>query len=271
MLGIDLLVALLSLLLTIHLLPRIISMLIVGGLQRANYLGEYIPLGCGIVIPLASLPSLALWQVVTHGASQSALVLALVVTGMAAAGLLDDLVGDGSQRGLRGHWYAYARGALTTGGCKVILGVGIAVIASLTIDTVSFASVIISSALVALSANFINMFDLRPGRALKVFYLGYALVALVAGTFGGPFLIVFASALALAPADLQARIMMGDTGANALGGVLGLFMAINFSMAARLLVLIALILLHFAAERWSFSRVIAAVPMLSWLDKLGRH
>ena len=35
---------------------------------------------------------------------------------------------------------------------------------------------------------------------------------------------------------------MGDTGANALGGVLGLFMAINFSMAARLLVLIALIL-----------------------------
>lgn len=270
MLGIDLLAATFSLLLALHLLPRVTTMLIAGGMKRANYLGEQIPLACGIVIPLASLPGLIIWQAIMRHMNATTLLLALVTTGMAAVGLLDDVVGDGKQRGLFGHWRAYVRGTLTTGGCKVILGVSIALLISLYINAAHITNILVSSALVALSANTINLFDLRPGRALKVFCFSYVLIAVAAGTIGGPFLIVFASALALAPADLHAHIMMGDTGANALGGMLGLFMVCNLSMAGRWQALILLILLHVAAERWSFSKLIDAVPMLAWLDKLGR-
>ena len=65
--------------------------------------------------------------------------------------------------------------------------------------------------------------------------------------------------------------MLGDTGANLLGAVLGLAVVLETSRPVRTVVLIALIFLNLASERVSFTKVIDATPGLRHLDRLGRR
>ena len=65
--------------------------------------------------------------------------------------------------------------------------------------------------------------------------------------------------------------MLGDTGANLLGAVLGLAVVLETSRPVRTVVLIALVVLNLASERVSFSSVIDRTPGLRQLDRLGRR
>ena len=79
------------------------------------------------------------------------------------------------------------------------------------------------------------------------------------------------AAVGLLPADLGERLMLGDTGANLLGAVLGLAVVLETSRPVRTGVLIVLIVLNLASERVSFTKVIDATPGLRHLDRLGRQ
>ena len=70
--------------------------------------------------------------------------------------------------------------------------------------------------------------------------------------------------------DLREHLMLGDTGANVLGAVLGLAVVLDVGRGPRNFVLIGLILLTIAAEMVSFSKVIERVPLLHRFDMLGR-
>ena len=69
--------------------------------------------------------------------------------------------------------------------------------------------------------------------------------------------------------DLHERLMLGDTGANVIGAVLGLAVVLGSRDSIRLVVMLVLLALNVAAELVSFSRVIDAVPPLRWFDRLG--
>ena len=68
--------------------------------------------------------------------------------------------------------------------------------------------------LVGLSANALNQLDTKPGRALKAFFLASALLGFRPRK-------AVAAAVLLAPYDLREMAMLGDSGANALGALLG--------------------------------------------------
>jgi UDP-N-acetylmuramyl pentapeptide phosphotransferase/UDP-N-acetylglucosamine-1-phosphate transferase len=70
--------------------------------------------------------------------------------------------------------------------------------------------------------------------------------------------------------DLREHLMLGDTGANVLGGALGLAVVLDVGRGPRNFVLIGLIVLTIAAEMVSFSAVIDRVPILHRFDMLGR-
>ncbi|HET7759187.1 MAG TPA: glycosyltransferase family 2 protein, partial [Gaiellaceae bacterium] len=122
------------------------------------------------------------------------------VAATAALGLADDLW-SGPERGFRAH---LAKGS-TTGVAKAL---GIPLVALATTRSVR------KAALVALAANALNQLDTRPGRALKVFAAGAALVRGGAARY-------LPIAVLLAPYDLREMTMLGDAGSNALGAVLG--------------------------------------------------
>jgi hypothetical protein len=203
---------------------------------------------------------------------------ALAVAGAGAAlfGGYDDLMGSSARRGFRGHLAALAGGEVTTGAVKLagIGGTGLTAAALLGrtgAGSGSATDLAINAGLVAGGANLLNLFDLRPGRAIKV--------TLVAGTVLGAASPAgrlaaappVGTALAVLPEDLGERAMLGDAGANALGAMLGAAAAAALPRPARAAILAVIIGLTAASEVVSFTRVIEHTPALRWLDMLGRR
>lgn len=225
--------------------------------ERHNYRGRPVSLLAG--------PALAVAVAVSGNLPLPAAAVASL--GSAAVGAYDDAVQDRSARGFRGHLGALRRGTLTSGGVKV-LGIGAAgLLACASLDG-SWASrdgrrrdLLLGGAVVAASANLLNLLDLRPGRALKA-----GAAAALALAQPGP----AAAAVALLPADLGEHAMLGDAGANALGAVLGLALVHRHPdrRRAALAVLTAATAL---SEVVSYSTVIDAVAPLRWLDAAGRR
>jgi hypothetical protein len=222
---------------------------------RANHRGS--------TVSLLSGPALALAAVLTTDLPRPAVAVAGI--GACAVGAYDDVAGTRDEqkrdKGLRGHAAALCEGRLSAGAVKV-LGIGAVGLAAARLTGRRGADVLLDGALVAVAANLLNLFDLRPGRALKVGALGA-----VALDQPGP----AGAALALLPGDLHERTMLGDAGANGLGAVLGLALARRLaSRRGRLLALTAGAGLTCTSEVVSYSRVIDAVPPLRALDRLGR-
>jgi UDP-GlcNAc:undecaprenyl-phosphate GlcNAc-1-phosphate transferase len=248
-------------------------------LERLNYRKQRLATAGGLVGVVATLFGVGIWWFV-H-AEDTGQVLAtdvlaatlIVVVGFGMLGFIDDVLAAGSDRGFAGHLRALSRGRLTTGGLKLFGGGLVGVLAALPIDAPMRGRVVADAVLIALAANVGNLFDRAPGRTLKVGTL-CAVVLVVATTHDqlllGPFIAVGAF-VALLRADLRESLMLGDTGANALGGVLGLSLLVAVEFRTRLLILLVLLALNAASELVSFSRVIDRVAPLRWVDRAGRR
>ncbi len=205
--------------------------------------------------------------------------------GAFALGMADDTFGSSADKGFRGHLSALFHGRLTTGALK-LFGIGLLAAFSMAPDFGSLevpawvvtAEWVLQVLAIALTANLLNLTDLRPGRALKVYSLlaivgcvfvgvssGWAIVPLIA-------LICFGPVFAIWGFDLRERGMLGDAGANAAGAMVGWVLA--NALVAWWWALAAYVVLAFAlnvlSERISFSSVIEKTPFLRWIDGLGR-
>ncbi|MFN8076389.1 MAG: hypothetical protein U0Q15_13370 [Kineosporiaceae bacterium] len=245
--------------------------------ERPNHAGHTLTLLEGPVVAAA----LAAGFVVAPMPVRARVAALVAVAGAGAAGAWDDLAEKGTSKGLRGHLGELARGRVTTGTVKIgVLAASGAVAASLLPPRgadagaaegrrgTRTADVLVGAAVVAGWANLVNLFDLRPGRSLKV---GLLQVPALATGPAAPLAVVVAGAAAAAlPADLRERSMLGDTGANALGAAVGCAVLAAGGRRARLAALAGLTALTLASEKVSFSRVIAATPVLRDLDAWGR-
>jgi len=182
-------------------------------------------------------------------------------------GAYDDLYGATSSKGFKGHLGALARGEVTSGAVK-LLGIGATGLAAAALVSRGPADTVVNGALIAGSANLANLFDLRPGRAIKVGLITG--LPLAAGAGAAVVAAPLGAAVALLPEDLGERAMLGDAGANALGALLGLA-ATRLPLPARLAVLGGLVGLNAASEYVSFTKVIRESPPLNWVDMLGRR
>ncbi|GAB2810898.1 hypothetical protein GCM10027176_14310 [Actinoallomurus bryophytorum] len=234
---------------------------------RTNHRGEPVTLLEGPAFVAGAVTAVA----VAPGVPARMRVAAVFAGGAAGAlGAYDDLAGSGDSRGFKGHLSALAHGEVTTGAVK-ILGIGAAglVAAALagTRGRSTPSDVLINGALIAGSANLLNLFDLRPGRAIKV-----GALAALPGTLSGSAVAAapLGAAVALLPEDLGERAMLGDAGANALGALLGLSAA-RLPRPVRLGLLAGVAALNAASEVVSFTKVIQATPALRRIDQLGRR
>jgi len=241
--------------------------------SRTNHRGEPVTLLEGPAAAIGAAAG-ALLAPGLAGRERAALILAGAAA--AAFGSYDDLAGRGPSRGFRGHLGALAHGELTTGAVK-LGGIGAAGLAASVLvrpagrsRAASAADIAINAGLVAGAANLVNLFDLRPGRAVKVTLGGGALLALT-GRGAQAAAAPLAAAAALLPEDLGERAMLGDGGANALGAMLGTAAAVSLPRPARIVTLAAIVGLTAASEVVSFTRVIARTPPLNWVDMLGRR
>ena len=213
---------------------QLLDVLLAGGPTAINHRGLRLPL-VGALVAL--------------GGGKAPTRVRAGVAAIALLGLADDLW-SGPERGFRAH---LAKGS-TTGVAKAV---GIPLVALATTRSLRKAT------LVALAANVLNQLDTRPGRALKAFLAGAALVR-------GPAKSYVPIAVLLAPYDLREMTMLGDAGANALGALLGFGSVGKLTARGQLFAIAALAGLTAAGEARSLGELIERTPVLSRLDRLGR-
>lgn len=253
-------------------------------LRIDNYRRRRVSVVGGIVIAAA----LAITEAVTWGTGRLAsgegvsflgdsnspehLGVLILALGFFALGFLDDFAGDGRSKGFTGHLQALRGGEVTTGAVKAFGGLGLAFGVAAWWEGWFVPSAVLDALVIALAANFINLLDLRPGRAAKGFLILWVPAAV--GARNSEYLPVSAAVAAAVigwlPADLKEKGTLGDAGANMIGAVMGAGFVVAFGVAGRLAVLALLVLVTLASERVSFTEVIERTGPLRWLDGLGR-
>jgi UDP-GlcNAc:undecaprenyl-phosphate GlcNAc-1-phosphate transferase len=326
-------------------MKRLLPVLEAASQQVTNYRGRRIPTGLGLVWIVWAAGVGAAGAVVgvawvtyynyVHGAAQAWILSSpwsdavsgislLLVIGAVAFGLVDDMFGANRSKGFAGHLRALRRGELTTGALKLFgigaLAVAVAPAAANYVSVwyllgqplgtsmppgVWVLAMICAILVIALCANFVNLTDLRPGRALKS-YAVLATAGALLTTWGwwayhlsrvplnsdlvsgipevtGSLALVWITGLAicvlvlaLGPIlavwrfDLGERAMLGDAGANAMGALAGFLLVWRSPLWLIVTLAVVLLALNLASERWSFSAVIEKVGFLRWIDGLGR-
>lgn len=241
------------------------------GLVRPNFRGDRIPGAVGITFLLVAVGLYVPLSQSPNPFGKAALLFLFVSVGFGLLGLADDLWGTRAVGGFRGHANALLRGRLTTGMAKLLGGGAIALAATWQLRGAR-PEALLDALLIALSANALNLLDVRPGRALFGFVLlavpTLGLVAWRGGGNGGVLLgALMAAVLVEWPWDARGRAMMGDTGSNLLGAAAGFAAAIELPLAGKAVLLGSLLLLNVAAERVSLSQVIARTPWLAFIDR----
>ncbi|MGH9031669.1 MAG: hypothetical protein ACRDY4_08870 [Acidimicrobiia bacterium] len=248
-------------------------------LARQNYRDRVVPTAGGVLIVLAVLVVEAGRAILgavgvgdEPGLTTARSLVLFAAFGFGLLGLIDDVVGEGDERGFRGHLGALRHGRLTTGLLKLVGGGAVAVVLVATPGFATGRRLLVDALLIALAANLGNLLDRAPGRVIKAGVLAYVPLVLVLGTgaVGVALAPVMGAAVGLLAPDLRERLMLGDTGANVIGAVLGLGVVLGLGQTARIVVLVVVAALNVAAELVSFSRVIEQVPPLRAFDELGR-
>jgi UDP-GlcNAc:undecaprenyl-phosphate/decaprenyl-phosphate GlcNAc-1-phosphate transferase len=294
----------LALLSAVILAPALLRALSDGGHTRANYRDRALPFPFGVLTLAAALIALIPLVLVQRLASTQVLPpellpVAVYALGVLALGLLDDTLGgdphgargdddacaedgdggeDGNrahrrvpQRGWRGHGAATLRGELSTGALKAAGSLGLALLAMSYLG-LSNGRWLLAAAVLVLATNVFNLLDLRPGRATKAFVLLGAGLAIgsanlhplwALGLFAAPALVAGAY-------DLRERVMLGDTGANLLGALAGLWLVLTLSRTGQLVALALLATITLYGELRSISALVERTPGLRRLDSWGR-
>ena len=260
--------------------------------ERTNFHGVTVSLRGGVAMAGASVASAAVASALSDQ-PRAALGGVVASLGGGLAGYIDDVdqgAHDGGKvaKGLKGHLGALAHGQVTTGVIK-IAGIGASALeASALVGSKAtsvggkVADLALNTVLIAGTANLANLLDLRPGRALKatvlvatpLSYFSCAAAKTSASPASAQRLLASglnAAAITALVEDLQETTMLGDTGANAAGALLGTSLAANDSWKLRLGTTLGVVGLILASEKVSFSKVIAANPALNWLDQLWRR
>ncbi len=264
---------LLGFLLTLASLPLFLKMFQEVGASGPNYRGESIPVGIGLIFIFVYMPTSFLLTFFMVGEVGIVVLFLLGIVYFAILGLLDDLLGSRDTSGLKGHFSALFKGRLTTGALKALGGgLGALLISYISLPGQPWWEIFTAALLIALAANSINLVDLRPGRAVKIFSFWF-IALLIAFSQELPMVLLAPLAggvLAYAPLDLRARAMLGDTGSNLLGAALGMASVWMLSFSAQLTMVTFLFLLHLFTEEYSLTEIIEKNPWLRFLDNLGR-
>jgi UDP-GlcNAc:undecaprenyl-phosphate GlcNAc-1-phosphate transferase len=296
---------LLALLSAAVLAPAVLRTLAEGGHKRLNYRERPLPFPFGVLIVAAALIALIPLVLLARLASSEVfhpelLPIALYALGVATLGLIDDTLGEARAglsatsgaidqpagpggdaleeltqpvppRGWRGHTRAVLRGELSTGTLKAAGSLGLALFA-MSFEGLSKPRWLLAVGVLVLATNVFNLLDLRPGRAIKAFVLlgaGLTLGSLDArplwslGLFAAP-------ALVAGLYDLRERAMLGDTGANLLGALAGLWLVLTLSQGGQLIALALLVAITLYGELRSISALVERTPGLRTLDSWGR-
>ena len=244
--------------------PRLAQVVRTAGLTRPGRRdGQPVASGVGLA-PLAAAAAAAAAADDDERAIER---LHLPALAAALAGLIDDVAPAGP-RGWRGHWRALLEGRPSTGVLKAAL-ISLAAMAAAAGGTHRRGAVrsLLTAASSVLTANVLNQLDTAPGRAGMGFLGGFAAVGLLSDRnrrsrwrAGLP---LAGAVWGYLPFDRHGRVMLGDSGANALGAALGWIAGESLPLRTLAAWTAGLLAVNLLLDRWSLSRWIDLRPGLA--------
>jgi UDP-N-acetylmuramyl pentapeptide phosphotransferase/UDP-N-acetylglucosamine-1-phosphate transferase len=186
-------------------------------------------------------------------------------------GTIDDIFGSREVGGFRGHFkkLLFER-KLTTGALKALGGGVVGLAAGWLISDGNIARWALAAVVIPLAANTLNLLDLRPGRALVVFFFGIGVTCIAAlDSLQAPWVVatVVAVALAFSLLDTRGKAMMGDSGSNMLGTALGVTIASSTGLIFQAAAVGVFVLIHWYSEKHSVTALIERNPVLRSIDR----
>ncbi|MEU0027730.1 hypothetical protein [Streptomyces sp. NPDC006335] len=216
--------------------------------ERTNYAGRTVELYAGPASALAA--SVGAWRV------RPAAGAAVAVAGL--CGAYDDLAGD-HRRGFRAHLGALRAGEVTSGAVK-LFGISAAGLVAGALMKERVVDKALAGVVIAGTAHFVNLVDVRPGRAAGA-VVALGVPGMARSQLAG---VAVGAAAAVLPDDLGERVMIGDVGAHALGAALGAAVVAGNGRVGLLAHAAAVVAAAVwgdrisraaAAGRWRFSRI----------------
>lgn len=251
-----------------YFIVRIYRLLAANSIYTSNYSGRPVVTGMGLALMFPCL--LGTMPFLIHRIEFDYLGFVTAVVSLVVLGVIDDILGDGKIRGIKGHLMVILKGGLSTGGIKLIIALFLSILLSFYYHSY-FVYRLVYTLIFLLFINFINLMDLRPGRATKVFLIS-VIILLLTGRFNN--LWIFTPVATAIPfyikGEMREQYMLGDTGANLLGGILGYYTIKNISPAPAFIMAFILLAIHIVAEYYSISKIIESVPILRQIDQLWR-
>lgn len=234
-----------------------------------NYRGNMIPIGSGLLIPILMIfiiPFLEQW-----GLFERWLNYCIITYSLGIVGFIDDRLGNKEIKGLKGHLnYLISKRRMSTGLIKLILIFALGTYISIQLKN-QVITVILCTLVFALWTNIFNLLDVRPGRAIKGFWLiTFVIFSIHINDIDNLEWILLLLTIFLFVVDVFELGMLGDAGSNLLGGIVGFWMILFSTKAELIIYLLVGILLNLYAEKRSFSVWIEKHPMIRRIDHWGR-
>ncbi|MEU3984895.1 hypothetical protein AB0F77_33340 [Streptomyces sp. NPDC026672] len=219
-----------------------------GRWLRTNHAGRVVDLYAG---PAGVLGAAA-------GAARTHPAAAFAVLAAGACGAHDDVAGD-ARRGFRAHLTALRDGEVTSGAVK-LFGISAAGLAAGAALKRRWPDKVLAGVVIAGTAHFVNLVDVRPGRAAAA-VLALGIPGLLrAGPGAELAAAAVGAAAAVLPEDAAGRAMLGDAGAHGLGAAVGAAAVVSHGRAGLLAHAVGVVLAAWGGEwvsgfaRWGAGR-----------------
>ena len=236
-----------------------------------NFQGKEVFASYGLI----AYPSIALGIIILYAFGNidinTVMNYLIIMSIMWLSGAVDDLFGDKENRGFKGHISALIKEKkITTGFIKIIAGIISGIVAVNLFGGDNILRSVCAFLLIPLSSNTVNLFDLRPGRAMVSFFI-CAIAILLICSFNmydwGILSIVFIVSITAYIWDRMGQSMMGDSYSNVIGAFLGIIIIMNAPTWFWIAAIIINIIIQLFSERYSLTKTIEGNKFLNILDR----
>ncbi|WP_209123106.1 hypothetical protein [Alkalihalobacillus sp. BA299] len=234
-----------------------------------NFLQQSIPYSIGVFV-LYSYIIFAIFSPWDNDLFSGISIIYLI--GIWLIGLIDDVIGDRSPKGLKGHIYQFIRaGVFSTGLLKLTGTLMLTFFWLYLIEPVSLEQWIRYSLILILTPHVMNLFDTRPLRVWKVSLLHVAIFIpyVVVNVSFSYYLFLLTFLFIFYVLEGHAVAMLGDNGATLVGGIIAIITISYAPIHQQYIMVLLLVLLTVVAERISITKWIEKHPLMKIVDRWG--
>ncbi len=240
-----------------------------------NYKKDIIPIGMGLFVWVMLIVFLLYIKVFNSKIviiNELYYCFIIAISVITFVGWLDDTIGEKSVKGFTGHWRRLKQDNVITTGLLKAGSISLMALWLVLELELHFAVAFLKFLIIVLMTNTMNLLDLRPGRALKVFFiLSLPLMFFpLVSEFLHYLMPIWISAALIFYKDLRSLIMLGDTGSNLLGFALGFSIVLTSPFWFQVTLLFICFGIHVIAAKSSLSKWIAHYKILRIIDRWGR-